>query len=94
MNVIFIFTLAAAGRCRSSPELKPTHPTCSDADPAQPDSDCRCLCGSLLARVVDGGVELKCRRCKRTLLVPFEAPATPVATSAASVESIPVRRAG
>lgn len=51
------------------------------------------MCGSLLARVVDGGVELKCRRCKRTLLVPFEAPEAPV-SAARAVESIPVRRAG
>ena len=28
-------------------------------------ADVRCGCGSLLARVVDGAVELKCRRCKR-----------------------------
>ncbi len=34
--------------------------------------DCRCLCGSLLAKVVAGGVELRCRRCKRTLVVPLE----------------------
>jgi hypothetical protein len=27
--------------------------------------DLRCECGSLLARVVGGRVELKCRRCKR-----------------------------
>ena len=27
--------------------------------------DVRCGCGSLLARVVAGAVELKCRRCKR-----------------------------
>jgi hypothetical protein len=33
--------------------------------------DCRCLCGNLLARVVGDRVELKCRRCKRTLLVPL-----------------------
>lgn len=32
--------------------------------------DCRCPCGSLLARVVEGGVELKCRRCKRVLRIP------------------------
>jgi hypothetical protein len=37
----------------------------------QPTSECRCLCGSLLARVVAGGVELKCRRCKRTVVVPL-----------------------
>ena len=31
--------------------------------------DCRCVCGNLVARVVAAGVELKCRRCKRKLLV-------------------------
>ena len=31
--------------------------------------DCRCLCGNLLARLTEAGVELKCRRCKRTLLI-------------------------
>ena len=39
---------------------------------AASDADCRCVCGSLVARLVDGGVELKCRRCKRTVLVPLE----------------------
>jgi hypothetical protein len=34
--------------------------------------DCRCLCGNLLAKVVAGGVELRCRRCKRTVVVPLE----------------------
>jgi len=33
--------------------------------------DFRCCCGSLLARVTPEGVELKCRRCKRTTLVPI-----------------------
>lgn len=37
--------------------------------------DCRCECGSLLARVVRGAVELKCRRCKRTVWVPLVGPA-------------------
>lgn len=32
-------------------------------------SECRCVCGNLVARVVADGVELKCRRCKRKLLV-------------------------
>jgi hypothetical protein len=31
----------------------------------------RCLCGSLLARLVPGGVELKCRKCKRQIVVPL-----------------------
>ena len=33
-------------------------------------ADCRCACGNLLARLTRDGVELKCRRCKRILLVP------------------------
>lgn len=41
--------------------------------PQPPAADCRCACGSLLARLVTGGVELKCRRCKRTHFVPLEA---------------------
>ena len=50
--------------------------------PAGPEADdCRCLCGSLLARVVEGYVELKCRRCKRTLQVPI---AEPVSAPAAA----------
>lgn len=49
----------------SSPALSNTA-----AAPAARD-ECRCLCGSLLARLVEGGVELKCRRCKRTVLVPL-----------------------
>lgn len=38
---------------------------------AKPDNSLRCGCGSLLARVVADGVELKCRRCKRQVVVPF-----------------------
>jgi phage FluMu protein Com len=34
-------------------------------------AECRCLCGSLLARLVEGGVELKCRRCKRAHVIPL-----------------------
>lgn len=49
------------------PPTHRTHDSQADAD------DCRCLCGSLLARVIDGVVELKCRRCKRTLRVPLDA---------------------
>jgi phage FluMu protein Com len=33
--------------------------------------DLRCACGSLLARRVPDGVELKCRRCKRTVVIPL-----------------------
>jgi hypothetical protein len=33
------------------------------------DAELRCACGSLLARYVEGKVELKCRRCKRTMWI-------------------------
>jgi len=56
--------------------------------------DCRCLCGSLLARVVEGGVELKCRRCKRTLLVPLAPESARATAQERTAELIPVRRAG
>ena len=32
----------------------------------------RCECGSLLARFIHGKLELKCRRCKRTVMVTVE----------------------
>jgi hypothetical protein len=35
--------------------------------------DFRCCCGSLLARLTPHGVQLKCRRCKRTILVAITA---------------------
>lgn len=44
-------------------------PAC-DCAPAE--SSVRCACGSLLARYVGGQVELKCRRCKRTVLIAIE----------------------
>jgi phage FluMu protein Com len=39
-------------------------------------SSLRCGCGNLLARVVADGVEIKCRRCKRYVVVPLEAKET------------------
>lgn len=52
-----------------------------------PEDDCRCLCGSLLARVTERGVELKCRRCKRTLLVPLP----PELRRGAAIEPVEIR---
>jgi hypothetical protein len=52
--------------------------------PSRDPVECRCLCGSLIARRVEGGVELKCRRCKRQIVLPLE-PESP----AAVVESRP-----
>jgi len=36
-------------------------------------NETRCECGQLIAKVVDGGLELKCKRCKRILVIPFSA---------------------
>jgi hypothetical protein len=44
----------------------------TEPDAACLEADCRCACGSLLARLVGGCVELKCRRCKRVLRLPLE----------------------
>jgi phage FluMu protein Com len=35
----------------------------------------RCGCGSLIARVLKEGVEIKCRRCKQVTIIPLAAPA-------------------
>jgi phage FluMu protein Com len=32
---------------------------------------CRCECGNLLAKMVLEGIEVKCRRCKRIVLIRF-----------------------
>lgn len=34
--------------------------------------DARCDCGNLLARLTARGVEVKCRRCKRIVVIPLE----------------------
>jgi phage FluMu protein Com len=97
MKVIFIFANPIK-RCLLETPMKPQRDELPSDRTAVPAGDCRCLCGSLLARVVAGGVELKCRRCKRTLLVPLEpAMATEVARAPAAVrpiETLPVRRTG
>jgi phage FluMu protein Com len=55
--------------------------------------ECRCACGNLLARLVPAGVEVKCRRCKRTHVLPLSEPETKTARpEAPSPESKP--RAG
>ena len=36
--------------------------------------DLRCDCGSLVARITEAGVELKCRRCKRIKIIPLTLP--------------------
>lgn len=61
---------------------------CADAHAAG--DECRCLCGNLLARVVGDRVELKCRRCKRTHLIPIAAPRRPALAAKLS----PLRESG
>ena len=34
-------------------------------------SETRCECGQLIAKVVEAGLELKCKRCKRIVTIPF-----------------------
>jgi len=50
---------------------KPQQSSRQDTAAGQQDNALRCCCGSLLARVVSDGVEIKCRRCKRCMVVPF-----------------------
>jgi hypothetical protein len=73
MNMIFMFIFAPPsywGEVSNdvSPEAQPLIGLCG---PDPDGGEVRCLCGSLLARLVPEGVELKCRRCKRTAIVPL-----------------------
>ncbi len=44
----------------------------SDAGAAAPPSgERRCLCGQLLARLSKAGVEIKCKRCRRVVVIPW-----------------------
>ena len=66
----------AEARVKAAPLV--TTPAAPGRDVARPCGcggsvgDLRCDCGSLLARRVADGVELKCRRCKRTVVLPLE----------------------
>jgi phage FluMu protein Com len=71
----------------TAPAARPA-PARAAASGAPSAEECRCLCGSLLARWVDGAVELKCRRCKRTLRVPLSPePPRGVARSARAISA-------
>jgi hypothetical protein len=35
-------------------------------------TEARCHCGQLVAKLRREGIELKCKRCKRIVLIPFE----------------------
>jgi len=44
-------------------------PGCGGSDGSDLTDEMRCDCGSLLARWTAAGLELKCRRCKRRIIV-------------------------
>ena len=37
----------------------------------EPQRETRCECGQLVAKLRPEGVELKCKRCKRLVLIPY-----------------------
>ena len=39
-------------------------------------SEARCECGQLVAKLGIGGIELKCKRCKRLVSIPFSSLST------------------
>jgi hypothetical protein len=43
----------------------------SSPDTQGASGETRCECGQLMAKVRDHGLELKCKRCKRVVLIPF-----------------------
>ena len=54
---------------------------CSGVPAVQSDGAVRCACGSLLARYFGRTIELKCRRCKRTVMVERDVATSDVSTS-------------
>ena len=46
--------------------------TCTVNELSAPLQEARCECGQLIAKLRKDGVELKCKRCKRIVLIPFE----------------------
>lgn len=70
----------------SRPRTSAREAPCDDCRSPEPDS-LRCACGSLLARYVAGAIELKCRRCKRTVLVPIDPPSGPPSSVCADPDS-------
>jgi phage FluMu protein Com len=42
-------------------------------EPLAAHDESRCLCGRLLARLTDAGIELKCPRCRRIVVIGWSA---------------------
>lgn len=64
------------GPSRGDSRRTPTSRPAEGAGPSKgktPDPcDVRCMCGSLVARRVGRSIELKCRRCRRRILISWE----------------------
>ncbi len=43
---------------------------CMNSDDVKCD-EARCDCGHLVAKLLTSGVELKCKRCKRLVIIPY-----------------------
>jgi phage FluMu protein Com len=65
MNIIF--NISTINLADTNPPSTTPPP---DGNPEDPNR-VHCACGSLLARRVADGIELKCKRCKRILIVPI-----------------------
>jgi len=45
----------------------------SDIERRDRNTEARCECGQLMAKLLEDGIELKCKRCRRIVLIPFAA---------------------
>jgi phage FluMu protein Com len=70
MNVK-INNIAPRAEVVNAAQLKMSDRTREALGSSASERDVRCECGSLLARWLEDQVELKCRRCKRVVLVDF-----------------------
>jgi hypothetical protein len=52
-------------------KMKVDFNNCRPSDACPDGEEARCVCGGLVARLVAEGVELKCRRCRRIIVVPL-----------------------
>lgn len=52
--------------------MEPINHTSTVKDMPSPAHEARCECGQLVAKLRGDGVELKCKRCKRIVVIPFE----------------------
>jgi phage FluMu protein Com len=51
--------------------MKHNHQNSVATESKSSQSEARCECGQLVAKLGVGGIELKCKRCKRLVSIPF-----------------------